>query len=80
MSNNSNMISNYSNRISYNSNMIKNNSDKRYRITAKKDEELSLEMLSISIISISEKLIMPFFIVSWVLTSVKFIPTSGMYL
>ena len=30
MSNNSNMIPNYSNRISYNSNMIKNNSDKRY--------------------------------------------------
>ena len=80
MSNNSNMIPNYSNRISYNSNMIKNNSDKRYRITAKKDEKLNLEMLSISIISISEKLIMPFFIVSWVLTSVKFIPTSGMYL
>ena len=73
MSNNSNMISNYSNRISYNSNMISNNSNKRYRITATKDEKLCLEMLSISIISISEKLIMPFFIVLWVLTYGKYL-------
>ena len=39
MSNNSNMISNYSNKINYNSNMISNNSNKRYRITATKDEK-----------------------------------------
>ena len=60
--------------------MIKNNSDKRHRITATKDEKLGPEMLRNFKISISEKLIMPFFIVLWVLTSVKFIPTSGMYL
>ena len=49
--------------------MIKNNSDKRYRITAKKDEKLGLEMLSISIISISEKLIMPFILHSFMVTN-----------
>ena len=72
------MIPNYSNRISYNSNMISNSSNKRYIITATKDEKLGPEMLRIPIISISDKLIILFFIVLWVLTSVKFIPTSGM--
>ena len=73
-------MSNNSIMISYNSNMISNNSNKRYRITAIKDEKLGPEMLRIFYKINFRKKIMPFFIVLWLITSVKFFLISGMYL